>query len=63
MTRDPQEVVDGLVLDLRTPVQPGGIALWEREVARETKAVEQAQARLDYAKRYLAALKAQAAQI
>lgn len=46
-------------LDPKTPVMPGALTTWEREVVTATEAVERAQTRLAFAKEYLGELKAQ----
>lgn len=44
------------LLDPQTPVMPGAIEIWEREVARERGIVARAEARLAHATDYLQAL-------
>ncbi len=47
------------MLDPRTPVMPGALRIWERELKEATAAVVAAQNRLAYATRYLDELKRQ----
>ncbi len=46
-----------MILDPKTPVMPGAVRMWEREVKELGEALAKAEARLAHATGYLAALK------
>ena len=46
------------MIDPNTPIMPGALKIWEREVAAATELLAAAQRRLDFANKYLSEVKA-----